>query len=127
MMQQSKDNDETEYKPQPSTRISTSNISSDNDTWTEYLTIVELPRRDKRNTFELQIRSFFESKATGEKVWGEPPTGATHVLWATEDMKKMAHEQMCDLMVVEKAAEDNDEEEENPKDGCFLSKKQGDN
>jgi hypothetical protein len=40
-------------------------------------------------------------------------------------MKKMAHEQMCDLMVVEKAAEDNDEEEENPKDGCFLSKKQG--
>jgi hypothetical protein len=42
-------------------------------------------------------------------------------------MKKMAHEQMCDLMVVEKAAEDNDEEEENPKDGCFLSKKQGDN
>ena len=93
---------ETEYKPQPSTRISTSNISCDNDTWTEYLTIVEVPRNDKRrNTFELQIRSFFESNATGEKVWGEPPTGATHVLWATEEMKKMAHEQMCDLQIVE--------------------------
>mmetsp|Transcript_7435 Transcript_7435/g.14068 ORF Transcript_7435/g.14068 Transcript_7435/m.14068 type:complete len:119 (+) Transcript_7435:1091-1447(+) len=92
-----------EYKPQPSTRISTNEVSCDNDTWTEYLTIVEVSRSDRRrNSFELQIRSFFESKATGQKVWGEPPTGATRVLWATEEMKKMAHEQMSDLQVVER-------------------------
>lgn len=92
---------DTEYKPQQSTRISATDITSDNDTWTEYLTIIEVPRRDKRNTFELQLRSFFESKATGEKVWGEPPTGATHILWATEEMKQMAREQMRDLTAVD--------------------------
>jgi hypothetical protein len=115
---------DTEYKPQQSTRISATDITSDNDTWTEYLTIVEVPRRDKRNTFELQVRSFFESKATGEKVWGEPPTGATRIFWATEEMKQMAHEQMCDLMAVDTTTQagegglkDDDDDDEKDEEG----------
>ena len=80
------------FEPRQSTRIST-RVEADNDQWTEFLTIIDL-LNPRTNSYELQIRSFFESKATEKKVWGEPPSGAKNVVWASEEAKKMAQEQM---------------------------------
>jgi len=96
---------DSSYTPQQSNRFS-SVIESDNDTWTEYLTIVEMlnmnPRaKSKDKTYQLQIRSFFESKGSGTKVWDEPPSGAKNVEWASEEAKLMAEVQMKDLKVME--------------------------
>ena len=96
---------DSSYTPQQSNRFSSA-IESDNDTWTEYLTIVEMlnmnPRaKSKDKTYQLQIRSFFESKGSGTKVWDEPPSGAKNVEWASEEAKSMADVQMKDLKVME--------------------------
>jgi len=96
---------DSSFTPQQSNRISIT-IESDNDTWTEYLTIVEMlnmnPReKNKKNTYQLQIRSLFESKASGTKVWDEPPSGATNVMWASEELKAMAEIQIKDLKILE--------------------------
>jgi hypothetical protein len=74
-------------------------VEADNDQWTEFLTIIDL-LNPRTNSYELQIRSFFESKATEKKVWDEPPSGAKNVVWASEEAKKMAQEQMKDLKAV---------------------------
>ena len=86
------------FEPRQSTRIST-RVEADNDQWTEFLTIIDL-LNPRTNSYELQIRSFFESKATEKKVWDEPPSGAKNVVWASEEAKKMAQEQMKDLKAV---------------------------
>lgn len=99
------ENKDSSFTPQQSSRISIT-IESDNDTWTEYLAIVEMlnmnPREKKKNnTYQLQVRSLFESKASGKKVWDEPPSGAKNVTWASDDVKLMAEVQMKDLKVLE--------------------------
>ena len=94
---------EPDFKPQPSTRVS--KVEADNDTWVEYLTIADI-LNPRTNTYQLQIRSFFESKASRKKVWDEPPSGAKDIVWASESSKHMAEEQMKDLMVVEKTKGD---------------------
>jgi len=57
--------------------------------------------KSKDKTYQLQIRSFFESKGSGIKVWDEPPSGAKNVEWASEEAKSMADVQMKDLKVME--------------------------
>lgn len=89
---------EPNFEPRQSSRIST-RVEADNDQWAEYLTIVDL-LNPRTKTYELQIRSFFESKATSKKVWDEPPSGAKNVIWASDNSKQMAEEQMKDLRAV---------------------------
>jgi len=106
---------DSSYTPQQSNRFSSA-IESDNDTWAEYLTIVEMlnmnPRaKSKDKTYQLQIRSFFESKGSGTKVWDEPPSGAKNVVWASEEAKSMAEVQMKDLKVMESGGIANAREE----------------
>lgn len=47
----------------------------------------------------LTIRSYFESQATGKRVWDEPPSGACNVVYASEGVRQMAEVQMRDLQV----------------------------
>eukprot|EP01083_Nonionella_stella_P274476 931741_1 len=87
-----------EFKPQQSTRIA-SRIAPDNDTWTEYLAVVDM-LNPITNVYQLQVRSFFESSATHNKAWDEPPSGAKNIVWANEGMREMANMQLKDLSQV---------------------------
>lgn len=92
------DDPNTEFQPARSTRV-TSAIEALEDKWVEYLTICEIvnPRTNKN---ELEIRSFFESTATKEKVWDEPPSGALNTVWASDEAKEMATAQILDLQLI---------------------------
>lgn len=65
--------------------------------------------KSKDKTYQLQIRSFFESKGSGTKVWDEPPSGAKNVEWASEEAKSMAEVQMKDLKVMESGGDAREE------------------
>ena len=47
----------------------------------------------------LALRSYFQSGRTGQRVWDEPPSGASNVVFATEEVRRMAEVQMRDLQV----------------------------
>ena len=48
---------------------------------------------------QLTLRSYFQSKSTGQRVWDEPPSGASHIVYASEEVRRMATMQMEDLQV----------------------------
>jgi hypothetical protein len=107
----SKEQSESGYEPSKSTRIA-SPIAALEDTWTEWLTVCEVVNpRTQRN--QLEIRSFFESATTKEKVWDEPPSGAVNIVWASDEAKEMAAAQILDLQIVKGGDSTNAEEDKN--------------
>ena len=38
----------------------------------------------------LQLRPYFQSRNTGKRVWDEPPSGASNIIYATPEARKMA-------------------------------------
>jgi len=102
-----------EFKPQQSTRIA-SRIAPDNDTWTEYLAVVDM-LNPITNVYQLQVRSFFESSTTHNKAWDEPPSGAKNIVWANEGMREMANVQLQDLSQVGRPTAINDQNSEKKK------------
>ncbi len=102
-------------------------IQADGDTWQEYLAVSE--RVNKFNSNEskrgglsslfgkknknknshktssdndssnLIIRSYFQNRRTGRKVWDEPPSGASKIVPASEEMRRMAELQLSELYV----------------------------
>ena len=59
----------------------------------------------KRNKkYHLQIRSFFESSNTGKKAWDEPPSGATNIVWASEEARNLAELQLKDVKLTDHGA-----------------------
>lgn len=103
-------------------------IRADGDTWQEYLAVSEklnkaasnkskrsgglsslFGKKKKKDTkpgssvddnSTLVIRSYFENKRTGEKVWDEPPSGASNIIPASEEMRRMAEMQLDEVHVV---------------------------
>ncbi|KAL3908448.1 MAG: hypothetical protein SGILL_008476 [Bacillariaceae sp.] len=65
---------------------------ADGSSWQEYLAVCEIQEK-------LQVRSYFENLTTGKRVWDEPPSGASHIIPATEEMRRMATMQLDDLYV----------------------------
>ena len=51
------------------------------------------------NNNNLTIRSYFQNRRTGKKVWDEPPSGASKIVPASEEMRRMANIQLGDLYV----------------------------
>jgi hypothetical protein len=94
----SKEQEELEYQPSKSSRVA-SPIAALEDRWEEWLTVCEVVNpRTQQN--QLEIRSFFESTTTKEKVWDEPPSGAVNIVWASDEAKEMAAAQILDLQIV---------------------------
>ena len=115
------------FSARRSARVSTKKFAEgDNDTWHENLAVIENPQaasasaattpssgresndggnRNNDGTAsdaavpQLTLRSYFQSKATGQRVWDEPPSGASHVVYASEEVRRMAMVQMEDLQV----------------------------
>lgn len=107
----SKEQSESGYEPSKSTRIA-SPIAALEDTWTEWLTVCEVVNpRTQQN--QLEIRSFFESATTKDKVWDEPPSGAVNIVWASDEAKEMAAAQILDLQIVKGGDSTNTEDDKN--------------
>jgi len=51
------------------------------------------------NTNLLIIRSYFQNQRTGKKMWDEPPSGASNVVPASEEMRRMAEIQLDEVCV----------------------------
>ncbi len=103
-------------------------IQADGDTWQEYLAVSEKPNNSASNKSKrsgglssifgrkkmkdtkpesniddnstLVIRSYFENQRTGQKVWDEPPSGASNIVPASEEMRRMAELQLDEVHVV---------------------------
>jgi hypothetical protein len=103
--------------PRPSSRVPAVAVPSDGDSWVEKLTVVE----GTGNT--LVIRSYFRNVRTRERVWDEPPSGASHIRYATPDMHGLAQERLNELkstlaMIpndIESDDDDNNIQEASPK------------
>lgn len=118
-----------QFSARRSARVSTKKFAEgDNDTWHENLAVIENPQasasaaaaaaasssgRSSNDTAgngtatdgtaeaipQLTLRSYFQSKSTGQRVWDEPPSGASNVVYASEEVRRMAMIQMEDLQV----------------------------
>ena len=45
----------------------------------------------------LTLRPYFQSRNTGQRVWDEPPSGASNILYATSEARKMAKAQLEEM------------------------------
>ena len=117
-----------QFSARRSARVSTKKFAEgDNDTWHENLAVIENPQASAAAAAaasssgrssgidsagngsandgtaeaipQLTLRSYFQSKSTGQRVWDEPPSGASNVVYASEEVRRMAMIQMEDLQV----------------------------
>jgi hypothetical protein len=104
----------------PTQRMGHAHIQADGDTWQEILAVVVKETKGTAGgsstvpgaadistataTGQLMIRSYFQNKRSGKRVWDEPPSGASHVVAATEEMHRMASVQLQELQIVGAAA-----------------------
>ncbi|KAL3776054.1 hypothetical protein ACHAW5_002790 [Stephanodiscus triporus] len=45
----------------------------------------------------LTIRPYFQSQKTGKREWDEPPSGASNIVYATPEARRMAHAQLEEM------------------------------
>ena len=94
--------DENAFEARPTNRLGKDHkIVADGDTWQEMMAVCE-PRNYKKNNDgsgpSLVIRSYYQNTRTGKRVWDEPPSGATNIIPASEEMRKMATLQLNELL-----------------------------
>ena len=82
------------FQARPSPRVG-KNVQADGDTWQETLAVCEAPDGSK-----LVIRSYYQNVRNGKRVWDEPPSGASNIKPATDEMRRMAQLQMQEMQVV---------------------------
>jgi len=87
----------TNYAAKKSNRVG--KLTGDNDTWMEGFAVVN-PNSKKKSgsTSAPSIRTYFQSQTTGQKVWDEPPSGASNILYASEETREMAQVQVDRLI-----------------------------
>lgn len=96
------------YEPRRSNRVSEEFAQADGDTWKERLAVCEGAADDGKP--QLLVRSYFRNVRTGERVWDEPPSGASAIDHATPEMRKEAETQMQELnLTLEMIPADSDE------------------
>uniref|UniRef100_A0A7S2VBC6 Uncharacterized protein n=1 Tax=Entomoneis paludosa TaxID=265537 RepID=A0A7S2VBC6_9STRA len=83
------------YQARPSQRTVGMEINHDGVVWKERLAVVEGVTPEGNP--QLHLRSYFRDATTHERVWDEPPSGASHVEFATPAMRNFAQEQMREL------------------------------
>ena len=79
----------------PSTTASGVDIAGDGIVWRESLAVVEGVTPDGHP--QLTLRSYFRHPVTLERVWDEPPSGASAVDFATLEQRQAALRQMQEL------------------------------
>jgi hypothetical protein len=97
------------FDARPSNRIGNVQVEADGDTWQETLAVCEAPPAARADAGKLVIRSYYQNSRSGQRVWDEPPSGASNILPATEEMRKMANLQLSELHVVTGGVPDSNE------------------
>jgi hypothetical protein len=109
--------------PRRSPRIAVDLAVSDGDTWYERIAVCESATADGRP--KLLIRSYYRNSRTDEKVWEEPPSGASRIEHATPEMRTKAELQLQELQLTlemipdEEGAEDSKNKQKKKKKGLF--------
>ncbi|GAX15906.1 hypothetical protein FisN_UnNu057 [Fistulifera solaris] len=67
----------------------------DGDVWCERVTVCESATKD--GAPKLLLRSYYRNRRTGERVWDEPPSGASQVQHATPAMRARGEEKLREL------------------------------
>jgi hypothetical protein len=70
---------------------------ADGDTWQEKIAVCESSTADGNP--RLLLRSYFRNNRTGERVWDEPPSGASCINYATSEMRRISQVQMDELQL----------------------------
>jgi len=86
------------FEARRSTRVAANKYCHDGDSWQETLAVCEMPAT-KNGEIKMKIRSYYSNQRTGDRVWDEPPSGASKILPATEEMRKMAELQLQDMQI----------------------------
>lgn len=110
------------FGPRRSTRVSTKKYSHDGDSWQEKLAVCEMPKTPS-GTIKMTIRSYYSNQRSGERVWDEPPSGASRVLPATEEMRKMAEIQLQEMQISFGGIAEPESKEKPKKKGFFRRAK----
>lgn len=88
----------------PTQRLGDQTIEADGDTWQETLAVCEPPQKkgeaNPSAAPTLILRSYYQNTRSGKRVWDEPPSGASKILPATDEMRRMAEMQLTELHVV---------------------------
>ena len=96
---------EDAFEARPSNRIGNQKIEADGDTWQETLAVCEAAPASA-DAGKLIIRSYYQN-IRGKRVWDEPPSGASDIRPASEEMRRMANIQLSELQVVTGGIEEN--------------------
>lgn len=83
------------YAPRRSTRVSADHTPADGDTWYERVTVCE--GATASGSPRLVVRSYFRNQRSQERVWDEPPSGASKIKYVTPDVRAKALSNMADL------------------------------
>lgn len=84
-----------------STAVDTSRFSrlardtQDGDVWCERVTVCETAT--KTGQPKLILRSYYRNRRTDERVWDEPPSGASRVKHATAEMRARGEQKLQEL------------------------------
>ena len=76
------------YEARRSNKTTHTSVKSDGAVWKERLAVCEsvtaagLPK--------LTVRSYYRNQTTQERVWDEPPSGASEIIFATSEQRKKA-------------------------------------
>jgi hypothetical protein len=87
------------YSPRRSTRVDENAIelTPDGDTWQEKICVCEGLGGKDGKTPRLILKSYYRNNRTLQKVWDEPPTGASTVRYASSQDRRKAEAQLKEL------------------------------
>jgi hypothetical protein len=92
-------NNADDFRARPTTRLGRDHkIEADGDTWQELMAVCEAESGGESGN--LAIRSYYQNDRTNERVWDEPPSGATRIVPANEEMRRMAQMQLNEMHLI---------------------------
>ncbi|GKZ01527.1 hypothetical protein MPSEU_001103300 [Mayamaea pseudoterrestris] len=100
------------YVPRQSNRVAANQTPlSDGDVWNECLSVCE--GATPSGAPKLMVRSYFRNQRTQQKVWDEPPSGASSVKFASSDKRAKAQAKLNELQTtLDMIPPDSDENEQ---------------
>ncbi|CAJ1969742.1 unnamed protein product [Cylindrotheca closterium] len=111
---------EDSFQARPTNRLGKDHkIKADGDTWQEMMAVCEAPEGSNEEKGTLVIRSYYQNSRTNERVWDEPPSGATNIIPANEEVRRMANLQLEELHLVKKGGKN---KKKDKKKGNFMGK-----
>lgn len=85
------------YQARRSNKAARNAVAADGAVWKERLTVCEGVTDDGNP--KITIRSYYRNQITQERVWDEPPSGASEVIFASSEQRKKADLQKQEMQL----------------------------